>query len=69
VEEGETGFLVPPMNHQAIADRVTKLLKDDDLRRKMGSAGQKRVQDKFSAEHITRSLEQTFRDIIQPVGS
>jgi glycosyltransferase involved in cell wall biosynthesis len=69
VKEGETGFLVPPMNHQAIADRVTKLLKDDDLRRKMGSAGQKRVQDKFSAEHITRSLEQTFRDIIQPVGS
>lgn len=69
VKEGETGFLVPPMNHHAIADRVTKLLRDDNLRRKMGSAGQKRVQDMFSAEHITRSLEQTFRDLVQPVGS
>lgn len=68
VKEGETGFLVPPMDHHAIADRVTKLLIDDELRRKMGSAGLKRIEDTFSAERVTRSLEQTFIDVIQSVG-
>ncbi|MCY3019895.1 MAG: glycosyltransferase family 4 protein [Planctomycetota bacterium] len=38
VRDGETGFLVPVGDHQALADRVLKLLTDHELRRRCGDA-------------------------------
>ena len=39
VADGETGFLVPPRDHEAMADRIVALLKDDARRTRMGEAG------------------------------
>jgi D-inositol-3-phosphate glycosyltransferase len=36
VKDGETGFLVPEENHFALAEQVHTLLKNSDLRMKMG---------------------------------
>jgi alpha-maltose-1-phosphate synthase len=36
VEEGKTGFIVPPKNAKAIAEATAMLLKDEKLRKKMG---------------------------------
>jgi glycosyltransferase involved in cell wall biosynthesis len=41
VIEGVNGFLVPPRNPQALADALEKLLKDDEMRRKMGEKAEK----------------------------
>jgi len=38
VEEGVTGFIVPPMNSAALFDRMELLAGDSDLRRRMGEA-------------------------------
>ena len=39
VIDGETGFVVNPYNIEALADRLTRLLTDEPLRRQMGDAG------------------------------
>ncbi|HET7694542.1 MAG TPA: glycosyltransferase [Vicinamibacterales bacterium] len=56
VQDGETGFLVPPGDCQAMADRTVRLLFDEDLRRTMGVAAQKRVEASFSIAGELREL-------------
>ncbi|MDQ3346512.1 MAG: glycosyltransferase [Acidobacteriota bacterium] len=58
VVEGETGFLVAPRDHQAMARAITILLKDEALRRRMGEAGRTRARLRFSAE---RMVQETLR--------
>ncbi|MGB9688442.1 glycosyltransferase [Thermogutta sp.] len=43
VLEGETGFLVPPGDAQALAAKCLILLRDPDLARRMGRAGRRHV--------------------------
>ncbi len=47
--EGETGYLVPPEDPDALAERVLALLRDSDLRARMGAAGRARVLERYTA--------------------
>ena len=47
VVDGQTGFLVPPKDPQAFASRVVALLQDPALRRRMGEAGRRRIEEHF----------------------
>ncbi|WP_031071905.1 glycosyltransferase family 4 protein [Streptomyces sp. NRRL WC-3742] len=44
VLEGETGYVVPGGSAAASAERIVRLLKDEDLRRRMGEAGRRWVE-------------------------
>jgi glycosyltransferase involved in cell wall biosynthesis len=48
IEEGVNGFLVPRRDPQAAATKILALLKDAELRGRMGAAGRKMVEQKFS---------------------
>jgi glycosyltransferase involved in cell wall biosynthesis len=48
VVEGETGYIVPPGDHEAMADRITKLLGDPQRGHVMGQRGRARAEAKFS---------------------
>ena len=50
VEHGVTGYVVPPLNPQAIAGATLRLLTDADLRGRMGRDGRERVLERFSVE-------------------
>lgn len=50
VVDGETGFLVPPGDVEALADSLDRLLTDESLRRRAGEAGRARVEREFSAD-------------------
>lgn len=50
VIDGETGFIVNPLNAGMFAEKVIKLLLDPVLTGKMGQAGYERVREKFSLE-------------------
>src|SRR5438132_14062235 len=52
VEDGETGVLVAPRDHTAMAGAIVRLLRDDALRRQMGDAGFARVQARFTVERM-----------------
>ena len=56
VVDGETGFLVPPDDDEAIADAIEKLLADDALRVEMGLASRARADEYFDARKTTGDL-------------
>jgi glycosyltransferase involved in cell wall biosynthesis len=64
VVNGETGYVVPVTDAGAMAGRITKLLKDADLRHKMGEAGYLRVTQHFTDERMVRSMEEIYLEIL-----
>jgi len=56
VEDGVTGLLVPARNPEALSRALLQLLEDPALRRRMGSAGRRRVERNFSPEAYVAAL-------------
>ena len=57
VMDGETGFLVPPGDTDAVAGAIDRLLSDGELRRRMGMGARKRVEEYFAQDkYIQRVL-------------
>ena len=56
VEDGVTGFLVPPANVELFADAVIRLLQDDDLRRQMGDHAKQWI-EKENIQNVYRTIE------------
>jgi glycosyltransferase involved in cell wall biosynthesis len=50
VVDGEDGFLVAPRDHRALADRISRLLEDDQLRRRMSERVRERAPREFAIE-------------------
>jgi glycosyltransferase involved in cell wall biosynthesis len=47
LEDGKSGFLVPPKNPSVLAESISKLISNAELRKTLGQNAMKRVQDKF----------------------
>jgi glycosyltransferase involved in cell wall biosynthesis len=66
IAEGETGFTVPRGDAAALADRLGRLLTDRPLAHRMGLAGRRRAEERFSwtvvAARIGDRLERCLRD-------
>ena len=60
ITDGETGFLLPPKDPRAIAGKVLLLLKDEELRKKMGEAGRKRVEKFASLQRLGDEVEEVY---------
>ncbi len=58
VSAGETGFVVPPEDAEALASGICTLVGDPSLRSSMGSAGRRRVVERFD---IDRCVETHLR--------
>jgi glycosyltransferase involved in cell wall biosynthesis len=61
VEEGRTGFLVPPSDAPALADKLAVLFKDGALRLAMGRAGRERLANCFALERMFDKIEAVYR--------
>ncbi|MFQ3596675.1 MAG: glycosyltransferase, partial [Sphingomonadaceae bacterium] len=55
VRPGETGFLVPPGNVEALVDAIDRLLSDRTLRVRMGLAARADAEARFSVERIVEA--------------
>jgi colanic acid/amylovoran biosynthesis glycosyltransferase len=60
VTEGETGFLVPEGDAEALADRIALLLGSIDLRERMGRAARAMAEAKFDVHRQTAQLEDMY---------
>jgi glycosyltransferase involved in cell wall biosynthesis len=60
VVEGKTGFLVPPHNPRALADRLVRLLKDPELRARMGTAALTRARERFTVERMVEGTIEVY---------
>lgn len=69
VRDGENGFLVPPADIPAFAERVVALLRDGALRQEMGTRGRALVESDFVLERVARRYEALYRSVIRGNGS
>jgi glycosyltransferase involved in cell wall biosynthesis len=60
VEDGVTGFIVPPLDSAAIAHAAFCLLQDPDLRTRMGRAGRLRAMECFDVKVCADTHVQAF---------
>jgi glycosyltransferase involved in cell wall biosynthesis len=60
VQDGITGFLVPPSDPEALADKIELLMNDPKLGERLGQAGPKRVMQRFSIGEMIRKIEALY---------
>jgi glycosyltransferase involved in cell wall biosynthesis len=65
VVDGRDGLLVDPADPGQIAAAIVRLLTDVDLRRRLGIAGRRRIEESFSLPHLVRGSETFYRDAIE----
>lgn len=64
VKNGENGLLAKPGDHRSLSDALLCLLKNSDLKKKMGNNGKNLVKD-YSWDKIAKETEQLYRSIIE----
>ncbi len=65
IEDGVSGFLVPPRDPAALAEAIAALLERPELARRLGEAARSRVESNFS---LARMTEETQKLYIQMLG-
>ena len=64
VEDGVTGFLVPQKDSVALAERLELLIKDPELRKKMGSAGRARYEKEYTLEKFEKRMVEILGEVM-----
>ena len=64
VDDGVTGFIVPPRNPEALADAIVKLLKDEKLRKQMGENAYKKLKRDLSWDKIAEKTIEVYKKAI-----
>ncbi len=65
VVEGETGYLVPPADSEALVEPLTRLLTERNLARRMGEAGRMRLETVFSVEKMVSETIRFYRSVVE----
>jgi glycosyltransferase involved in cell wall biosynthesis len=61
VRDGETGYLVPSVDPEALTAAMLSLARDPGLARRMGEAGRARMLERFPEERCTDRTEMLYR--------
>jgi glycosyltransferase involved in cell wall biosynthesis len=69
VVDGETGLVVPPRDPAALRSALERLLADASLRRRLGSAGRVRAQERFSWDSVTDATLAAYAEAAGTMGS
>ena len=64
VQEGRDGFLVDPGATDDLADRLTRLARDPELRERMGAAGRERVLPRYAVARLIDDVDRLYRSLL-----
>lgn len=64
VKHGETGFLVPERDVDEMADRITELARDPQLRNQFGEAGRRHIMQNFRLDQQVAKMKQLYQSIL-----
>jgi glycosyltransferase involved in cell wall biosynthesis len=65
VDDGVTGFIVPPRDTKALANAIINLLKDDELRKQMGENAYKKMKADLSWDKIAERTIEVYKEAIK----
>lgn len=65
VDEGITGYIVPPRNPRALANAIIKILSDDYLRRQMGQNAYQKMRNELSWDNIADNTLKIYEDLLE----
>ena len=65
VQEGRDGFLVDPGATDDLAERLTRLARDPDLRERMGAAGRERVLPRYAVARLIDDVDRLYRSLLR----
>lgn len=68
VDDGKTGYLVPPKNPEKLADAIIKLLQNREKRKKMGENAYEKMKKELSWEDIARKTIKVYNNAINDFG-
>jgi colanic acid/amylovoran biosynthesis glycosyltransferase len=63
VLDGQSGYLVPEKDVEALTRKIEYMVKNPELRRKMGLVGRKQIDDQFNIYKLTNQLVEIYRDV------
>jgi glycosyltransferase involved in cell wall biosynthesis len=61
VDDGKTGYLVPPRDETALAEAIVRLLRDPDLRRQLGANGKQKITIEASPDVVARNTVSVYQ--------
>jgi glycosyltransferase involved in cell wall biosynthesis len=68
VADGETGFLCEPDDGEAFADRLARVIADPGLATRLGAAGRRRLEERFSPQAMADGMMSLFDSARQSAG-
>ncbi|MER3474887.1 MAG: hypothetical protein C4335_12890 [Armatimonadota bacterium] len=67
VEDGHTGFIVPPRNPNALASALIRLLSDRSLRQAMSNSARHLTQTRLGWDYLSAQTEQVYQQALASV--
>jgi len=64
IEDGKTGYLVPPKNPDALADKIVHLLSSPEKRQKFAEAARNKFYAEFSVERMVSKYENIYEEAL-----
>jgi glycosyltransferase involved in cell wall biosynthesis len=61
IADGDSGLLVPPEDDAALAEAIVRLLRDAELRARLGTAAARRVQEHLAWSKLAEQVERAYR--------
>lgn len=65
VENGRTGYVVPPGDSAQLAEAVTKLLLDEPLRCRMGADAKRKIEEECSPKMVAEKTMEVYRRAVE----
>ena len=64
VKDGETGYLVPPNDPDAVAECIAYLYKNPQKRAQLGASGMQRAQQLFTWQQVTTAVANLYEEVL-----
>ncbi len=68
IQDGVTGYLVPPSDSQSMANAIINLLRNPEKAMAMGVAGREVVKEKFTVETMVKKYEELYFSLLKNKG-
>ena len=65
VDDGRTGYLVPPSSSSDMVNKMAKLLNNKELRLSMGQQGKRKVIEEFSTEKMVGQYFELYQSLVK----